>query len=54
MFANKNSGAFEGFLAAIYYPNRESAQRALDRVTQITRFQFSGRLPESFKAEIFE
>jgi hypothetical protein len=37
MFANKNSGGLEGFLGTIYYPDRESAQSALDRVTQMTR-----------------
>jgi hypothetical protein len=52
--ANQNSGSLEGFLGAIYYPDRESAQRALDQVTEITRAQFNGRLPDSFKSEIFE
>ena len=32
MFADQNSGALEDFLGGIYYPDSESAQRALDRV----------------------
>ena len=36
MFANKNFGTLEGFFDAIYYPDRESAQRTLDRVIGIT------------------
>lgn len=35
MFADRNSGALEGFLGAIYYPDRESARRASGSVTQI-------------------
>jgi hypothetical protein len=54
MFADQNSGILEGFLGAIYHRGRESAQRALDRVTQLTRASFGDRLPESFKSEIFE
>ena len=53
-FADRNSGSLEGFLGAIYYPDRASAQRALDRVTQMTRASLGGRLPDSFKSEIFE
>ena len=53
-FANRSSGALEGFLGVIYYPDRASAQRALDRITQMTRASFNGRLPDSFKSEIFE
>lgn len=51
-FANQNSGSLEGFLGAIYYPDRASAQRALDCVTETTRAQFGGCLPDSFKSEI--
>jgi hypothetical protein len=36
-FADGFSGSLEGFLGAIYYPDRASAQRALDRVTQMTQ-----------------
>ena len=54
MFADGFSGALEGLLGAIYYPDRASAQRALDRVTQMTRANFGGRLTESLKGEIFE
>ena len=43
-FADAGTGALEGFLGAIYYPDREGAQRALDRVTQITRARSNGRL----------
>lgn len=42
-FANRNSGSLEGFLGAIYYPDRASAQRALDRVTQMNRAQTKHR-----------
>jgi hypothetical protein len=45
-FADAISGSLECFLGAIYYPDRASAQRALDRVTQMTRASFGGRLPE--------
>src|ERR1700751_5025712 len=45
-FANKNSGSLEELLGAIYNPDRASAQRALDRVTQVTRASFGGRLLE--------
>jgi hypothetical protein len=54
MFANKNSGALEGFLGAIYHLDRASAQRAMDRVTELIRASFNGRLPEAFRGEIFE
>jgi hypothetical protein len=33
-FADEYSGALEWFLGAIYYPDRPSAQRALDRAQQ--------------------
>jgi hypothetical protein len=53
-FVANRSDALEGFLGAIYYPDRESTQRALDRVTQMTRASFGGRLPDSFRGKIFE
>jgi hypothetical protein len=40
MFADGFSGALEGFLSAIYYRDRASAERALDRVTQMIRASF--------------
>jgi hypothetical protein len=54
MFADQSSGTLEGFLGAIYYPGRASAQRALDRVTQMPRASFGGKLPDSFRSQIFE
>jgi hypothetical protein len=46
MLANQNSGALEGFLGVIYYPDRASAQRALDYVTQMSRASFGGHLED--------
>jgi hypothetical protein len=53
-FADGFSGSLEGFLGAIYYPDRASAQRALDRVTQMTKQVSGGRLPDSFKSKVFQ
>jgi hypothetical protein len=53
-FADPDDGSLGEFLGAIYYPERASAQRALDLVTQMTRAICGGRLPDSFRGEIFK
>ena len=52
--AETKSGWLEAFLSSIYYDDRQSADRALERVTQMTRWQSGGRLPHSFKGEVRE
>jgi hypothetical protein len=54
MVADVKSGWLEGFLTSICYSDRQSAERARDRVTQIVREQFDGNLPASFNSETHE
>src|SRR5208337_4265792 len=51
LFADPRSGSLEGFLGAIDYPDRATAQRVLARVAQIVTIQFDGKLPESFQGQ---
>jgi hypothetical protein len=51
-FDEVGAGRLEGFLGSIVYDNRQSAERALARVTEIARKQYGGRLPKSFKGKV--
>ena len=54
LFADSSSGALEGFLGRIYYPDRVSAERVLEQVTEIVRTQHGGKLPMSYHGEVRE
>jgi hypothetical protein len=54
LFADSSSGALEGFFRRIYYPDRVSAERVLERVTEIVRTQYEGKLPTSYHGEVRE
>jgi|HubBroStandDraft_6_1064221.scaffolds.fasta_scaffold40986_2 hypothetical protein len=54
LFADSSSGAFQGFLGRIYYPDRVSAERVLEQVTEIVRTQHEGKLPTSYQGEVRE
>lgn len=52
LFEDLRSGSLEGFLGSIHFDDRQSAERVLALITEITRKQCDGQLPESFRAQI--